>query len=83
VDGLYDPITDTGPKNTIDSTLYTDVQVNWEPEALDSRLRFTIGAINLFDESPPLCTSCGLNNFNATLHDVPGVFGYFQVSYMQ
>jgi iron complex outermembrane receptor protein len=81
--GLYDPITDTGPKNTIDSTLYTDVQVSWEPDAWDSRLRFTLGAINLFDESPPLCTSCGLNNFNATLHDIPGIFGYFQVSYQQ
>lgn len=82
-DVLYDPITDTGPKNTIDSTLYTDLQVIWAPEAMDSRLRFTLGFINLFDEAPPLCTSCGLNNFNATLHDVPGVFGYFQVSYQQ
>jgi iron complex outermembrane receptor protein len=82
VPGLYDPVTETGPKNTIDSTLYTDLQVNWQPSnVLDSRLRFTLGLNNLFDESPPLCTSCGLNNFNATLHDLPGVYGYFQATY--
>jgi iron complex outermembrane recepter protein len=84
VPGLYDPVTETGPKNTIDSTLYTDLQVSWTPSGLfDSRLRITAGLNNLFDENPPLCTSCGLNNFNATLHDVPGVYGYFQVTYTQ
>ena len=82
VPGLYDPVTETGPKNTIDSTLYTDLQVSWQPSnVLDSRLRFTLGLNNVFDENPPLCTSCGLNNFNATLHDIPGVYGYFQATY--
>ena len=82
VPGLFDPVTETGPKNTIDSTLYTDVQVSWQPTGiLDSNLRLSAGINNLFDESPPLCTSCGLNNFNATLHDVPGVYGYVQATY--
>lgn len=78
VPGLFDPVTETGPKNTIDSMFYTDLRVGWAPsDALD----VAIGFNNLFDEDPPLCTSCGLNNFNATLHDVPGVYGYFQVTY--
>lgn len=82
VSGLFDPVTETGPKNTLDSTLYTDLQVSWQPTGLfDSNLRLTLGVNNLFDETPPLCTSCGLNNFNATLHDVPGVYGYFQATY--
>jgi len=82
VPGLYDPVTETGPKNTLDSTLYTDLRVTWTPSSvLDSRLSLAIGLNNVFDEDPPLCTSCGLNNFNATLHDVPGVYGYFQATY--
>ncbi len=84
VPGLFDPVTETGPKNTLDSTLYTDLRASWAPSNwLDSRLVFSLGLNNVFDEAPPLCTSCGLNNFNATLHDVPGVYGYFQVSYRQ
>ena len=82
VPGLYDPVTETGPKNTLDSTLYTDLQASWRPtNILDSNLRISVGLNNVFDESPPLCTSCGLNNFNATLHDVPGVYGYVQATY--
>ena len=81
VPGLYDPVTEAGPRNTLDSTLYTDLRINWRPRLVDERLTLSLGVNNLFDESPPLCTSCGLNNFNATLHDVPGVFGYFQVAY--
>ena len=81
VPGLYDPVTETGPKNTLDSRLYTDLRVNWRPRLINERLTLSLGVNNLFDKSPPLCTSCGLNNFNATLHDVPGVFGYFQVAY--
>jgi iron complex outermembrane receptor protein len=50
---------------------------------MDSRLRLSVVLNNIFDESPPLCTSCGLNNCNATLHEVPGVYGYFQVTYRQ
>ncbi len=82
VPGLYDPVTETGPKNTLDSTLYTDLQASWRPtNILDSNLRISVGLNNVLDESPPLCTSCGLNNFNATLHDVPGVYGYVQATY--
>jgi iron complex outermembrane receptor protein len=80
VPGLFDPVTETGPKNTLDSTLYTDLRLSWQPS---SRVNLSIGLNNVFDEAPPLCTSCGLNNFNATLHEVPGVYGYFQATYQQ
>lgn len=84
VPGLFDAVTETGPKNTLDSVLYTDLRVSWSPSGIaDSQLAFSLGLNNVFDETPPLCTSCGLNNFNATLHDVPGVYAYFQVSYRQ
>ncbi len=82
IPGLFDAVTETGPKNTLDSTLYADLQVSWQPSnVLDSNLRLSLGLNNVLDEDPPLCTSCGLNNFNATLHDVPGVYGYFQATY--
>lgn len=81
VPGLYDPVTEIGPNNTLDARLYADLRLNWRPRLINDRLTLSLGVNNLFDKAPPLCTSCGLKNFNATLHDVPGVFGYFQVAY--
>ena len=37
---------------------------------------FAIGANNLFDNDPPACFTCGLNNFDPTTYDVPGRYFY-------
>ena len=60
---------------------YGDAQIVFTPSALDKRFAFTIGVNNLFNQDPPACASCSLNNFDPTTYDVPGQFGYARVSY--
>lgn len=65
----------------LNSRLYTDVQVRWNPSFLDQRWTLAAGINNLFDKDPPACISCQLNNFDPTTYDVPGQFGYLRLSY--
>ena len=44
VPGLYDPVTEAGPRNTLDSTLYTDLRINWRPRLVDERLTLSLGS---------------------------------------
>lgn len=69
-----------GGINELDATVYTDVQVQYTPGFLDSRVGFTLGVINLTDTDPPECLSCALNGFSAPLYDVPGRFGYARLT---
>ncbi|MEX0734684.1 MAG: TonB-dependent receptor [Steroidobacteraceae bacterium] len=66
--------------NKLDATIYNDVQVSWTPSQYDG-LRLQLGIRNLFDEDPPSCFSCALNGFDATTHDVPGIYGYIRATY--
>jgi iron complex outermembrane recepter protein len=63
--------------NRLDATWYTDVQLGWRAD------RFTLaaGVTNLFDQDPPGCFSCDLNNYDPTTYDIPGRFGYVRVVY--
>ena len=67
--------------NEMDSRLYTDVQLRWNPDWLGDGLGFAIGANNLFDADPPPCFTCGLNNMDPTTYDVPGTFFYGRVTF--
>ncbi|WP_375391327.1 TonB-dependent receptor domain-containing protein [uncultured Sphingomonas sp.] len=67
--------------NALDQRFYTDGQVQFRPSWLDRRLAFTLGVNNLFDQDPPACFSCSLNNYDPTTYDVPGRFGYLRVSF--
>lgn len=69
------------PGNTIDSANYLDAQFRWTPSFLNDRVSFTAGILNLTDEDPPACFSCGLNNFDPTTYDPPGRFGYLRVAF--
>ena len=62
-------------------TFYGDVQLSYTPSFLDSRMAFTVGVNNVFNEDPPACFSCTGPNFDPTTYDLPGQFGYFRISY--
>jgi iron complex outermembrane receptor protein len=61
--------------NDIDSLLVTDAQVLWQPPGIEG-LSIALGVQNLLDEDPPACQTCDLNNFDGTIHHVPGRFVY-------
>lgn len=67
--------------NKLDSRFYGDIQLTFTPSFLDQRFAFTAGVNNVFNQDPPACFSCSLNNFDPTTYDVPGQFGYLRVSY--
>jgi iron complex outermembrane receptor protein len=63
------------------STFYSDIQLTYTPSVLESRMAFTIGVNNVFNQNPPACFSCTGPNFDPTTYDVPGQFGYLRISY--
>ncbi|MDO6415486.1 TonB-dependent receptor [Sphingomonas sp. BIUV-7] len=63
------------------NTFYGDVQIVLTPSFLDKKFDFTIGVINVFNRTPPACTSCTGPNYDPTTYDVPGQFGYLRVAY--
>jgi iron complex outermembrane receptor protein len=77
--GRYIKGVDEADGNHMDSRLYTDLQLRWEPDDFYG-LGFAVGANNLFNVDPPPCFTCGLNNMDPTTYDVPGTFFYARVS---
>ena len=57
-----------------------DIQARYDPNWIGQGLGFAVGINNLFDTDPPECISCGLNNFDPTTYDVPGMFGYVRAT---
>ena len=70
---------DSGAK--LDSAVFTDLQVRYNPEFLDDALTLTVGFNNLFDEDPPVCFPCGVIGLSTVSHDLPGRVGYLRVTY--
>ena len=72
----------TGPDAQIlDSVMFTDLQVRYNPAFLDDALSVVLGFNNVFDEDPPLCDPCGSTNMSLVSHDLPGTIGYLRVTY--
>jgi iron complex outermembrane receptor protein len=61
----------TPTTNTLAATTYHDLQLGYEFEWFKG-LQLTGGVNNLFDEDPPVCTSCSLNGYEASTYDIPG-----------
>lgn len=61
----------TATTNTLAATTYHDLQLGYEFEWFKG-LQLTGGVNNLFDEDPPVCTSCSLNGYEASTYDIPG-----------
>jgi iron complex outermembrane receptor protein len=66
--------------NPLDSAMFTDLRVAWQPSFADSSLTIAVGVNNLFDEDPPIL-STSTRNMSLTSHDLPGRIGYFRVTY--
>ncbi len=73
-------VDETGAANKLDSIYYFDAQLRWTPAMFGEDVMFTLGVNNLFDEDPPGCFTCGLNNYDPTTYDAPGRFGYMRLS---
>ena len=58
---------------------YLDVQVRREA-LLNGRLTAALGANNILNKEPPICSACGPFNISPVAHDLPGVLGYFRVA---
>ena len=67
--------------STLDSAMFTDLRLSWNPDIADDALTLTLGFNNLLDEDPPVCTNCGIIGMSPVSHDLPGTVGYLRVSY--
>ncbi|MET3713026.1 iron complex outermembrane receptor protein [Sphingomonas trueperi] len=74
-------VTENAGANRLSSRFYGDIQLAFSPSWMDHRTALTIGVNNVFNQDPPACSSCSLNNFDPTTYDVPGQFGYIRLSY--
>ena len=74
-------LTGDGTPNKLASRFYGDAQITITPSFLNKRYNLTAGVNNIFNQDPPACFSCSLNNFDPTTYDVPGQFGYLRLTY--
>ncbi|MBB1061339.1 TonB-dependent receptor [Lysobacter spongiae] len=68
-------------KNTLGSTTFHDMQVNWSDAFALEGLKFSLGVNNVFDKEPPVCLTCSLNGYDAGTYDLPGSFWYLRADY--
>jgi iron complex outermembrane receptor protein len=71
-------LTETGG-NVLGSRFYTDLQLRFMAGA-DQEFGFALGVNNLFDTGVPGCVTCDLNNYDPTVHDLPGRYFYARAS---
>lgn len=69
--------------STLDSAMFTDLRLSWNPSMANDSLTFTLGLNNLLDEDPPVCDACGVIGMSPVSHDLPGRVGYLRVTYQQ
>jgi iron complex outermembrane receptor protein len=60
--------------NTLDSTIYNDVQVAWSNAFGMDKFKLALSVNNIFGEDPPICYTCSLNGYDAGTYDLPGTF---------
>jgi iron complex outermembrane receptor protein len=70
---------DSGSK--MDSAMFTDLRVSWNPDLMSDSLTVSVGINNLLDEDPPLCDACGVIGMSPVSHDLPGRVGYIRFTY--
>jgi iron complex outermembrane receptor protein len=69
--------------NTLDATMFNDLQVTYRPSRWDGNLSLTLGVNNVFSEDPPACYSCSLNGYDPSTYDMPGNFTYLRATWRQ
>lgn len=65
---------------TLDSALFTDVQLSFTPAIAEDALTITLGLNNVFDEEPPVLNT-SLVGVSLVSHDIPGTVGYLRFKY--
>lgn len=73
-------VDDSLSTNIMDETYYVDFQLGYNTQLAGMDADFALGARNLFDQDPPLCTQCDLNSYLPGLYDPQGRFWYLKVS---
>lgn len=58
-------------RNWLGSTTYHDARVGIRTDWLGGS-SFSLGVNNVFQKEPPICLSCSLNGYDASLYDIPG-----------
>ncbi|WP_211197890.1 TonB-dependent receptor domain-containing protein [Permianibacter fluminis] len=69
--------------NTLDATMYNDLQFGLADLFAVKGLRLNVGINNVLDEDAPTCYSCTLNGYDAGTYDLPGRFFYVQLAYRE
>jgi len=68
--------------NPLDSAMFTDLRVAYQPSFANGAMTIALGVNNLFEEDPPILTT-STRNMSLTSHDLPGRIGYFRVTYQR
>ena len=63
----------------LESEAYLDIQVRWQA-LRGGRLKAALGANDLLNNDPAICTACGFANMSLVAHDLPGVVGYLRMA---
>ena len=69
--------------STLDSAMFTDLRLSWNPNFMDEAMTFSVGINNVLDEDPPVCDACGVIGMSPVSHDLPGRVGYLRVTYQK
>ncbi len=67
--------------SNLDSVMFTDLRVSYNPSFADESMTITLGLNNIFDEDPSVCDACGVIGLSNVVHDLPGTVGYVRFSY--
>lgn len=65
---------------TLDSALFTDIQLSYTPSFAEDAVTITLGINNVFDEEPPVLNT-SLEGVSLVPHDIPGTVGYLRFKY--
>jgi len=67
--------------HALPSVTYNDINVAWNNAFFQKNLTVSVGAVNAFGKSPPVCYSCSLNGYDAGTYDLPGAFWNARLKY--
>ena len=65
--------------HVISSRVLFDGQIRWQPDFMRD-LGLAVGVNNIFKKPPPVCTTCGIPNYDPNFYDIPGRYFYGRVS---
>lgn len=64
----------------LDSVMFSDLQLRYNPTVMEEALTLTLGFNNVFDEDPPVFDD-NIIGLSTVSHDLPGRVGYVRLSY--